>query len=478
LEQARWLQNATAMRTLLMLALVGCGGSAHTARVPVAMHVTRRIEMPAISHTPPPASDPRPQALDNAAAKPTAIPAVVPAVVPAAVVNDTPQLFGSDALSVRFKTNTIVYVTPATTADRAGIVSGGTRSAAVDEHPGGDGCTKRWIEIAPRGWVCEAAVEPSHEAPTVAAPATLDDDSDAQLGTYGVVVGANPVAYASRDDASAGENAKPLGHATSVRAIGMTTIDGKTYWIITDGSLIDADSIVGISPSQFHGVAIADKALAVGWVHRHDHPRDPAELHDATGAVTGEAGPRARVTVREISTDGASVRITDTDWIARVDLRMPSLQTPPDGTAADAHWFDVDLDDQVLVAYEGATPVYATLVSTGRGDHATPEKLARITTKYRTADMVSTKTDVYSVADVPWTMYYDGHFALHTSYWHDGFGDVRSHGCVNLAPRDARALYGWSSPDVPAGWVAIYSSDANQGSVVRIHSSHTQHQAV
>jgi hypothetical protein len=89
--------------------------------------------------------------------------------------------------------------------------------------------------------------------------------------------------------------------------------------------------------------------------------------------------------------------------------------------------------------------------------------------------MISTKKDVYSVGDVPWTMYYDGHFALHTSYWHDGFGDVRSHGCVNLAPRDARALYGWSSPDVPAGWIAVYSDDAARGSLVRIHSQRVPH---
>ena len=41
------------------------------------------------------------------------------------------------------------------------------------------------------------------------------------------------------------------------------------------------------------------------------------------------------------------------------------------------------------------------------------------------------------------------------AYWHNIFGNVRSHGCTNLAPRDARWLYHWSSPEVPAGWHGV-----------------------
>jgi hypothetical protein len=41
---------------------------------------------------------------------------------------------------------------------------------------------------------------------------------------------------------------------------------------------------------------------------------------------------------------------------------------------------------------------------------------------------------------------------------------------VNLAPRDARLLYQWSSPDVPPGWVAVYGDADNPGSLVRVRS--------
>jgi hypothetical protein len=88
--------------------------------------------------------------------------------------------------------------------------------------------------------------------------------------------------------------------------------------------------------------------------------------------------------------------------------------------------------------------------------------------------MSSDKESVYSVADVPWTMYYDRDFALHTAYWHDGFGSPRSHGCVNLSPRDARLLYHWSSPDVPPGWTTVYGNTDVPGSLVRVRSNRDQ----
>ncbi len=158
-------------------------------------------------------------------------------------------------------------------------------------------------------------------------------------------------------------------------------------------------------------------------------------------------------------------------WVARADVRMAAITEPPEGTGADEKWFDVDLDNQVLVAYEGTRPVYATLVSTGKYGHWTPTLIARVQAKHESTPMTSDKGDVYSVADVPWTMFYDGHYALHTSYWHNGFGGPRSHGCINLAPRDARLLYQWSSPDVPPGWTSVYGTEQHPGSLVRIHAA-------
>ena len=43
-------------------------------------------------------------------------------------------------------------------------------------------------------------------------------------------------------------------------------------------------------------------------------------------------------------------------------------------------------------------------------------------------------------------MYFANAYAIHGAYWHDEFGNRRSHGCVNLSPRDAGKVYGMVGP--------------------------------
>jgi hypothetical protein len=78
--------------------------------------------------------------------------------------------------------------------------------------------------------------------------------------------------------------------------------------------------------------------------------------------------------------------------------------------------------------------------------------------------------EVYSVADVPWTLYFHKGYALHGAYWHDSFGSRRSHGCINLSPADAKRVYTILGPNVPAGWSAAYGHEEAPGSVVRIRN--------
>ena len=58
----------------------------------------------------------------------------------------------------------------------------------------------------------------------------------------------------------------------------------------------------------------------------------------------------------------------------------------------------------------------------------------------------------FELRDVPWIQYFASGYALHGAYWHDVFGIPRSHGCVNLAPIDARVVFAWTDPPVPEGW--------------------------
>jgi hypothetical protein len=146
---------------------------------------------------------------------------------------------------------------------------------------------------------------------------------------------------------------------------------------------------------------------------------------------------------------------------------------PPPLLLPGERWIDVDIDDQILVAYEGDLAVYATLVSSGGTATPTETGVYRVWLKESEADMKGLNgEDPYSVATVPWTEFFSPEkgLALHTAYWHDQFGTRRSHGCVNLAPRDARWLYFWSDPQVPAGWTMTAGMPEAPGSIVRIRT--------
>src|SRR5690606_25551433 len=158
------------------------------------------------------------------------------------------------------------------------------------------------------------------------------------------------------------------------------------------------------------------------------------------------------------------VRIGDYDYYEDAGGRLmrayavgeaAKIKRPP-GRASDEHWIHVDLSDPTLVAYIGDRPVFATIVSTGKGPGMTPVGVHRIQSKFIVTSMRDqpVEEEAYSIEDVPWTQYFSNNVALHGAFWHGGFGLVRSHGCVNLSPADARWLFGFTEPKLPDGWAA------------------------
>lgn len=138
----------------------------------------------------------------------------------------------------------------------------------------------------------------------------------------------------------------------------------------------------------------------------------------------------------------------------RENVRVARAIPRPKGVLRGEKWVHIDLAEQTLVAYAGDTPVFATLVSSGKAGHDTPDGLFQVRRAFLTKVMNGKDEDgPYSVQEVPWTMYFHGNYALHGAYWHDVFGGTRSHGCVNLPTVDARWLFYWTRP-LPEGWTA------------------------
>jgi lipoprotein-anchoring transpeptidase ErfK/SrfK len=162
-----------------------------------------------------------------------------------------------------------------------------------------------------------------------------------------------------------------------------------------------------------------------------------------------------------------------------VDVTIIEAHEPPSEIGPTDRWIEVDLGTQALVAYEGRRPVYATLVSTGRvrdpddplRDMRTPTGVFRITSKHvsHTMDGDHAVDGPYSIEDVPYVMYFQLAYALHSAFWHDGFGRPRSHGCVNLAPLDARWIFRFAGPPLPEHWHGVYPTPEQPGTRLWIH---------
>ncbi len=174
-------------------------------------------------------------------------------------------------------------------------------------------------------------------------------------------------------------------------------------------------------------------------------------------------------------------RTVDGHAVNQRNVRRAILRTPPEGVGPTEKWIDVDLDEQVLVAYEGPRPVFATVISSGRAGRSrdqthefeSPTGSFRIQSRHITTTMDGdTAGDgPYSIEDVPWVMYFHGSYALHGAFWHSYFGWRMSHGCINLSPGDARWVFLWADPVLPAGWHGVYSGTTQPGARVELRHS-------
>ena len=109
----------------------------------------------------------------------------------------------------------------------------------------------------------------------------------------------------------------------------------------------------------------------------------------------------------------------------------------------------VDRSDQKLYAYEGKELFLEASVSTGLDLTPTPRGTFRVFKKtpsrYMQGPLPGISDQYYDLPGVPWNLYFtEEGGAIHGAYWHAEFGEQWSHGCVNLPPETAKALYAWT----------------------------------
>jgi lipoprotein-anchoring transpeptidase ErfK/SrfK len=360
-------------------------------------------------------------------------------------------------------------------------------SAARDVHlpvfaaRRGAGCKGAWLSVGPLAWVCEDAVEVSSAPAIEAAARVVPDASDGLPYRYFFVGPEGSTAYRQIDAVDVGEPDMTLQPGFAVAIVAERTIDGGRYGRTEHNLWVPMRDLGAVRSFAFQGEEVKETKgdlIPVAWVLS-----DRARVLSKPSAAAITSATHARfeaVPVLEESKgpSGHFLRVGDAAWLAAKDVRHPSLVEPPSEVDAGSgeRWIDVDLETQTLVAYEGARPVFATLVSTGKGKPGTPlgtpKGVHRIWVKVLSSDMDNLEDEnaarYYRIEDVPWVQYFSKGVGLHGAFWHRSFGNVRSHGCVNLSPLDAQRLFWWTSPHVPAGWTAVFPTSHEPGTVVRV----------
>jgi hypothetical protein len=253
--------------------------------------------------------------------------------------------------------------------------------------------------------------------------------------------------------------------------------EGRVWLLTSEGLIVPADRVRPYRTSRFAGHKLEGAlGLPLAWT-RVDSAR--AYILDSQGCAVETERSWARhslvqladtvvpvgrdrlryLATRETAPDGRAL------WIRERDARVARRRDPPEAAKPDGRWLAASITQGTLVAYEGRTPVFATLMAPGAGGvprpgadlvkmSTTPIGTFRITYKVRATTMSPEQGDPqdFWLAEVPYTQYFSMPFALHTSYWHESFGEWMSAGCINVSPEDGRWLFDWTLPRVPAEW--------------------------
>lgn len=255
--------------------------------------------------------------------------------------------------------------------------------------------------------------------------------------------------------------------------------DDRKWGLTADLSILPLDRLEPVRSSEFYGVVLkgaADLPLAFMRVNGQ-------YLYE--GTASQGLRPVRVIGYREaLRLSGQTLKIGGLTFHKTLDGHLvkdhPKLVTIaartqlPKWAKDERSWIDISILRQTLVAYRGEDPIFATLVSTGKdglGDpettHSTPQGMFLIHTKHVTSTMSGDAADdEYDLRDVPYVQFFKDGYALHAAFWHDTFGQPRSHGCINLSPPDARHLFSVTEPAVPMRW---HSALSTRGTLVYIH---------
>ncbi|MEW6401920.1 MAG: L,D-transpeptidase [Chloroflexota bacterium] len=138
----------------------------------------------------------------------------------------------------------------------------------------------------------------------------------------------------------------------------------------------------------------------------------------------------------------------------------------------------VDLDYQILSCLEAGKEVFFCRISSGKNfdpvtgqlsdEYATPAGTLMTHWKIISKNMTAGNAQAgYSTPAVPWNTFVSGEgVAIHGAFWHNAFGEKRSHGCINVSPADAKWIFRWTTPHISLAQSEMRMSLPDHGTIV------------
>lgn len=143
-------------------------------------------------------------------------------------------------------------------------------------------------------------------------------------------------------------------------------------------------------------------------------------------------------------------------YARNIGRNAPVAVTPlPADAPTDGKWIDVNLTQQLMVAYEGRTAVRVCATTTGMPGWETPTGWFAINNRVANETMGSGSIgaeNFFELKNVLFTQYFTdvGH-AIHFAWWRtpETIGRPGSHGCLNLLLDDSQFFWDWATYGTP-----------------------------
>lgn len=362
---------------------------------------------------------------------------------------------------------TPIHLAPSKKSPEIGYLHAGATVPRSEKGYEASDCIDGWYAIAPRGYVCTekfATTDLAH--PTLLAMA-LTPNLEREL-PYVYARTTKVTSLFNRAEERGVELGGRLAKSTVMAIVGSWTAPDESnepqlLGLRMNGQFVRAEDLEAQPGSDFMGATLDETtSLPLGYVVRRGVRL--WSLEGESPEKRRELAYHARVplTGRYRTVEGEKFwALPSGEWIRHKDVTaiLPRHEFPDFVTDAQK-WIDISVITGTLIAYEGKTPRFVSLVSVGRDRLGDPKSSAstalgtfKIIGKHVTKRSLESPDE--ALHDAPWAIELESRQWLLASPKHDRFGIEHTDGDIEVSPKDGAHLWHWVTPELPEGWHGV-----------------------